>query len=113
MRQARLSDAFNDTWNGPGIVSTPAFPYSPDGGAANANVLKYGLSPPVTGRPVASARGEPTTALPAILARLPPSLAVNGVPVAAVSVPFRVQPASSAVFQPPLRSIPFTPTGED
>src|ERR1700685_1969513 len=103
--------ALNPSWNGPGMVSRPASPYSPAGGMLKAASLKN--VPPEIGCPVASARRLPSAATPPVLERFPATVAVSGVPEAAVNVPFNVQPASAAVFHPPLRIIPCTPTGDD
>ena len=51
--------------------------------------------------------------MPPVLDRFPATVAVSGVPEAAVNVPVMVHPASAASFQPPFRIMPCTPTGED
>ncbi len=63
--------------------------------------------------PVACARPVPKAAVPPMFDKLPATLAVSGVPLAAVKFPDRNQPVMSLVFQPPLRMKPCTPTGEE
>src|ERR1039458_2218935 len=63
--------------------------------------------------PVASARKLVRMAEVLVLPRLPPSMAVRGVPEAVVKVLCSIQPVRSLVFHPPLRHRPCTPTGEE
>src|ERR1035438_4805167 len=63
--------------------------------------------------PVASARKLVRTPEVLLVPRLPPSMAVEGLPEAALKVGCSIQPVSSLVFHPPLRHSPCTPTGEE
>src|ERR1039458_10280221 len=112
-RKERFMLAFTETLNSPGMVSRPALPNGPETGVVNAAVLKYVPLGPGIGRPVASARSAPPPARPPVLERLPEIVAVKGLPVVAEIVPARFQLFSNCVFQPPLRSRPRTPTGEE
>src|SRR5215467_7973976 len=111
MRNARPILALNDVRNRPGIVLRPALPYSPAGGRVNARRLKYGL--PSIGRPLASALPLPNAAVPPVLARLPDTRAVSGVPLVALKLPLSCQTSSSLRVIPlPRRKPRAPPTGE-
>src|ERR1019366_7818590 len=112
-RKERFRLEFTVMRNSPGMVVRPALPNWPDSGVVNASVLKYESPGAWIGRPVASARRLPPPARPPVFARLPDTFAVRGVPVVALKLPFMFQLFRSCVFQPPLRTNPRTPTGEE
>src|ERR1022692_3447452 len=113
-RKDRFKLEFTVIRNSPGMVLRPALPNCPGGGVVNAGVLKYGWPSAWIGRPVASARRlPPPPARPPVFERVPATYAVSGVPVVALKLPLRFQLFRSCVFQPPLRSNPRTPTGDE
>src|SRR5712692_6703027 len=81
MRKERPKLELKEVWKSPGMVLRPALPYWPASGSVKAARLKYGPAPPAIGRPVAWARPVPKAAVPPVLARLPETRAVSGVPL--------------------------------
>src|ERR1035441_7413684 len=90
-RKERFRLEFTVMRNSPGMVVRPALPNCPASGVVNASVLKYASPPAWIGRPVAPARGLPPPARPPVLARLPDTYAVSGVPVVTLKLPFMFQ----------------------
>src|ERR1039458_4756351 len=105
-RKERFRLEFTVMRNSPGMVVRPALPNCPASGVVNASVLKYASPPAWIGRHVGFASGLPPPARPPVLARLPDTYAVSGVPVVTLKLPFMFQLRRSCVFQPPLRSNP-------
>src|ERR1700757_3031253 len=83
-RKDRFKLEFKVMRNKPGMVVRPASPNWPATGVVNASALKYGSPGRRIGWPVASARRLPPPARPPVLARLPDTYAVKGVPVVAL-----------------------------